>query len=144
MVPVSAWLSQSSLSPFNLKADHYIQLLFYLPNPSSFPSVHKLQNILPHWSEFRNYCGYCLRAGKIINGDFVLLTTDCYSLSPVFHLPCNLPIQSAFLQFGWLDTCGDCVKVEVNDIHHFPLVCKASNTVTYRRQQGWSDTVWPW
>lgn len=47
MVPVSEWLSQSSLSPFNLKADHYIQFLFYLPNPSSFPSIHKLQNILP-------------------------------------------------------------------------------------------------
>lgn len=67
--------------------------------------------------------------GKTIDGDFGVSTTDSYSSSPVFRLPCNLHIQSAFLQFGWKDTCGDCVKVKVSGIHHFPLVHKASNSI---------------
>lgn len=69
-----------------------------------------------------------------IRRDLGLFAPDCYSLSPVFHLPCNVGTQSAFLKHAFLqsdtkDTWGNCAKVEVNVVHPFPIVCKARNNI---------------
>lgn len=150
--PISEWASQSSLFSFNLKAGYYGQLIcFYLPNSSSFPSVHKAWSILPHWNEYRNYTGYCSRTRNrflsIIKGVSKETSdswplTDWYSLSPVFLLPFHVGIQSAFLQYDKKDTCGNCAKVEANDIHPFPIVCKARNNTTEGSKL--CQTAWPW
>lgn len=77
-----------------------------------------------------------------IKRDFGLLSTDCYSLSLVFHLPGNAGIQSAFLQSDRKHTCGNCAKVELNDVHPFPIVCKARNNITEGSKL--CQTAWPW
>lgn len=68
--------------------------------------------------------------------DFEILTADCCSLSPVFHLPWNVSIQS-----DRKDTCENCAKVEVNDVPPFPIVCKANNITEGSKL---CQTAWPW